>query len=438
MKIRTLAFATTMATGALALSIATNDLHAEDIEPGLTAADIGSTTILSPTWLETRAGDFSAAKLIADPGAIPPSAHRESATVQFAWPMSEAPASSFEVPRVDSRQYWVDASGDDLAKGVRLPLTAPGAVIRISPLNADAKVRIASSALSLSIANESIGEQALDSDALAHLADGASLKAAGMDVPESTLAFELADTVPAGWLKLGVDALPADIPMVIHVFEPNSPWRGQLTLPARDFFTGAALSLGFGIGDGKAQVPVSTVQALITNPTARRQFELTLDPVTGTLSGELPKDLEVSGQAGLFEAHAYLETTTPDGLVVRRDLKIPFSVALPVARLDGSAKASLGDALTIEIGIESAAHGRFQINGQVFGTAADGSLQPLALAQVAGSVSPGHGALQLKVERSVVEASGLSAPFEVRGLELFDQGRMFRLQRQQQALRLTR
>ncbi len=434
MKITTITLAALVAAGPIAFA----PVAAQDIEPGLSAADIGFAEPLSATWFARQPGDFGAAKLVADAAAVPASQHTESLPVQFAWPLDQAPAATFDLPRVDSRQYWVDATGGDLAKGISLPLTAPGAVIRISPLDAQAKVRIAPDRLSLAIASPAGDERTLDAGALAHLADGAALKAAGMDVPEASLAFQLADSVPAGSLKLGVGALPAGERMVVHVLEPRSPWSGQLTLPARDFFTGDTVSMGFGIGDGKSQLPVGSVQAVVTDPTARRQFDVRFDAATGTLVGELPKGVDVTGRTGLFEAHAYLETTTPDGLVVRRDLKIPFSVAPPLARLDGSVKAELNDGLTLDIGVETAVAGRYQLNGQVFGTRADGTLAPIAQAQVAGSLPAGSGNLQLKVDRSILAASGLDAPFEVRGLELLDQGRMFRLQRQQDALRITR
>lgn len=429
MKIRTLAIAAVLAAGPTAVQT----LNAQAIEPGLSAADIALTQVLAARWMDARPGDFAAAKLIADPSAVPASHHVESATVQFAWPLTETPASDFALPQVDSLQYWVDATGEDLAKGIDLPLTAAGAVIRISPLVPDAKVRIAPEGIELALDGNP-----LDASAIARLADGAALKAAGLDVPEASLAFKLGPEVGAGSLKLGVGALPADEHMVIHVFEPESPWSGQLTLTGRNFFAGDGLSVGFGIGDGKSALPVDTIRALVTGPNAERQFELALDPVSGVLRGELPKDLDLSGQAGLFEAHAWLETTTPEGLQVRRDLKIPFSVAPALARLDGRAAARLGDALTLDIGVETAAAGRFQLNAQVFGTGADGQLVPMAMAQTAGMVPAGGGTLQLKVDREIVEASGLGAPFEIRGVELLDQGRMFLLQRQQEALRLVR
>ncbi|NKI34999.1 hypothetical protein HFP89_07460 [Wenzhouxiangella sp. XN79A] len=429
MKTRILTIAAVLAAGPLAVQT----LNAQDVEPGLGIADFGTAYVLDATWLDAGPGDFGAAKLTADPAAVPASRHQESAPVQFAWPLTEAPAASLDIPRVDSRQYWVDATGAELAKGIELPLTAPGAVIRVSPLEPDAKVRIDPANIALALDGAALG-----ASAIARLADGVSLKAAGLDVPESSLAFELGPDVRAGQLKLGVTELPPERHMVVHVFEPESAWVGQLTLPQHTLFTGEAISLGVGVGNGKSQLPLGTVRALITDPSAGEQFDLSLDPATGVLRGTLPKAVRVTGQDGLFEAHAWVETSTPEGLTVRRDLKIPFAVTPPLARFDGTARARLDKGLAIDIGVDTAVAGRFQVNAQVFGTAPDGELRPLAMTQGAATLPVGGGMLQLTVGADLVAGSGLGAPFEVRGLELFDQGRMFQQQRQQQALRLVR
>ena len=126
-----------------------------------------------------------------------------------------------------------------------------------------------------------------------------------------------------------------------------------------------------------------------------------------------------------------------DGLTVRRDLKLPVSIVPPLAKFSGQTVATLDDGLTLEVGVETAVPGRFQLNGQVFGTAADGSLKPLAMAQSAAVIEGRAGSIQLQVDADMLKASGLRAPFEVRNLELLDQGRMFVLQRQQRALLLA-
>ena len=49
----------------------------------------------------------------------------------------DAPVQSAAQPFTrDSREYWTDVSASELQQGVKLPLTAPGAIIRLSPSDA--------------------------------------------------------------------------------------------------------------------------------------------------------------------------------------------------------------------------------------------------------------------------------------------------------------
>ncbi|MGK7294525.1 MAG: DUF4785 domain-containing protein [Candidatus Wenzhouxiangella sp. M2_3B_020] len=385
---------------------------------------------LSVSWLAAGPSDFGATTLITDPSRVPDSRHIENEAVRFAWKLDDAAATQdVRQARVESRQYWLDATGDELARGVELPLTARGAVVRVSPLNPDGDVRINPSRVRLAMK----GKRLENAESLLRMVtDGQALNRQGMPVPPQTLAFKLDDAVPAGTLEFAIERLPSDAQMVVHVFEPESDWVAELSLPRHNFFAGDELSFDFGLAAGEARVDVESIQAVVADPFADQTWQLDVDAGRGRLSRKAPGERFVSGHEGLFEAYVYLETEK-NGLTVRRDLKLPFSIAPPLARFDGRAQARLDGGLALTVGVATAAAGRFQVNGQIFGTAADGSLKPLAIAQAAATLAPGTGSLELKVDRSMLAASGLRAPFEVRNLELLDQGRMFMLERRARA-----
>lgn len=390
---------------------------------------------LSSAWLEARTGDFGPQSLGVDPAVVPDSRHAETAPVKFAWALEGVTADSLgqSSARVESRQYWVDATGADLAGGVSLPLTSRGAVIRVSPLETGGDVAgdigIDPASVQLSVN----GKRFDSTKSMMQVTDGASLQRLGMSVPAQTIAFKLDEMIPPGKLDLAVARLPADQKLVVHVFEPDSDWVAELALPRDTFIAGETLEFGFGLGDGRGKVRVDSVQAVLADPYADKTWALEIDKADGTLTRTAPADRFVSGQDGLFEAYVYLETVQ-DGLTVRRDLKLPVSIVPPLARFTGQTVATLADGLTLEVGVETVVPGRFQVNGQVFGTAADGTLKPLAMAQSAAVIEGRAGSISLQVGADMLKASGLSAPFEVRNLELLDQGRMFVLQRQQRAL----
>ena len=77
---------------------------------------------------------------------------------------------------------------------------------------------------------------------------------------------------------------------------------------------------------------------------------------------------------------------------------------------------------------------RNTLTGVLYGTAADGRMAPLAIAQSAAFLEPGTGTLELVFDHSLIAESQLAGPYEVRDLRLFDQSRMGVLHRQARAL----
>ena len=410
-------------------SLAQTDPARSDLE--IRTAD--GPAVLSSTWLAARAGDFGPQSLGIDPAVVPDSRHAETAPVKFAWALDGVTADSLgqSSARVESRQYWVDATGADLAGGVSLPLTSRGAVIRVSPLEAGGDIGIDPASVQLSVN----GKRFDSTRSMMQVTDGASLQQLGMSVPAQTIAFKLDKAIPPGKLDLAVARLPANQKLVVHVFEPDSDWVAELALPRDTFVAGETLEFGFGLGDSRGKTRVDSVQAVLADPFADKTWALEIDKADGTLTRQAPADRFVSGHDGLFEAYVYLETVQ-DGLTIRRDLKLPVSIVPPLARFTGQTAATLDEGLTIDVGVQTAVPGRFQLNGQIFGTAADGTLKPLAMAQSAAVIDGRAGSIQLQVSGDMLKSSGLSAPFEVRNLELLDQGRMFVLQRQQSGLLL--
>lgn len=381
-------------------------------------------------WLPAGPDDFGADTLVAEPAALPASRHAESAPVSFAFPLSGVSDSLAPVrARVESRQYFVDTDGAELARGIALPISAPGAVVRISPLESGGDLTIEPGRVTLAINNRKLDA----ARAMRRIADGAALNRQGMAVPVESLAFKLDDQVPAGELTLSAAGLPSKRAMVVHVFEPESPYVAELELPRHNFVAGEKLEFDFALTGSPDSGRMSSVKAVLADPYAAESWALEVDTAASKLTGQAPGGRFVSGFDGLFEAHVYLEAVR-DGIVVRRDLKLPLAVVPAVARLTGGVDVSRADGLVLSVGIETAAAGRFQLNGQVFGTGPDGTLKPLAMAQSAAVLAAGAGRIELAVPADLLAGSGLSAPFEVRNLELVDQGRMFVLERRTRGL----
>jgi hypothetical protein len=378
-------------------------------------------------WLTAGEHDLVADRLNADIAALPASRHGESAPINFAW---AAPADyagqSVQSISVESRQYWVDIDGRSLAEGIELPTTAPGAVIRISALDSGSQLQLDAARLELAIDGHNLGRAELH-----EVVTGAELQEQGLSVPSDTLAFRVPQDAPSGLLKVRLDGAPDQQAMVVHVFEPDSNWVAQLSAGRSNFLAGQPIDFELSLSNGKHRFAVDSRQAFLVSPDASESWTLAADGEHGRLHAAAP--ISQASAPGLYEAHVYVDQRVGD-LTVRRDLKLAFSVAPAAGRFTGQVSRIDGPDLGLGLGVEVAAAGRYQVNGEVYGTNADGQLQPLAFVQSASVLEAGQGRIALSVDEATLAASGLGAPFEVLNLQLLDQGRMYLLEERQRAV----
>jgi hypothetical protein len=394
--------------------------HISALLPAVVLA-AGSVSAAGPAeWSAPAADDLRIENLPTGEPVAPPSRHVESQPVSYAFPLTldrgtTAPAG----PAMESRQYWVDTTGRGLEKGLKLPLSAPGAIVRVSALHADSGLLLDAQRLQVSVDGRSLSTtQAGGLDILT----GRDLQAQGLSVPSDSLAFQLPDGGEPRSLQLQLAGAPAEQALVVHVFEPESEWVGRLSAPRHNYVAGDEIRLDVSLANADERFAAQSVQAVLVSPDAAQAWPLEVTADGFGLAGVTPGSLPDAGE-GLYEVHAYLHGRQGDALV-RRDLKVAVNIATPTARLSDRLESLDSAGLSVGLGVEVAAAGRYQVSGQVWGTAPNGSLQPLAMAQTAAVLEPGKGELKLEVPADLLRESGLSAPFEVRELQLLDQGRM--------------
>lgn len=372
-------------------------------------------------WSQPAAEDLRAERLSGTAPVAPPSRHAESEPVSYAWPLSidrsePTPAG----PSMTSRQYFVDTDGRRLEKGLKLPLSAPGAIVRISALHAGRGALLDAAGLEVNVDGRS--RPMTQGGGGLELLSGRDLQAQGLSVPSDSLAFQLPKQGQPDSFQLRLAGAPADQALVVHVFEPESDWVAQLSAPRHNYLAGGEIELDIGLVNGEDRYAAQSIQAVLVSPDAAHDWPLEVTEDGFGLKGAAPLNLPEAGE-GLYEVHAYVQGRQGDTLI-RRDVKVAVSLAAPTARLSEDISSRDAAGLSVDLGVEVAQAGRYQVSGQVWGTAPDGSLKPLAMAQSAAVLEPGEGRLQLDVPADLLAGSALSAPFEVRELQLLDQGRM--------------
>lgn len=368
--------------------------------------------------------DLIASQLVTPQAKALATAGLERAPVTMSWALDSTRALDArpQAHVAQSREYWIDANQEQIQNGVSLPLSTRGALVRISPHAGNAAIAAADVQLSFN------GRRLDSRHAIAKAADADALHAAGMDVPDGSVILRLAEDVPSG-VKLAVPA--ASGAYLVHVFEPASPVVLSLKADRDSIAGGDPVSF-------RATIEGATLErigGLLSAPDGASQNVDFVRQADGSYVGSVTPDFAHATGPSLWELHAFAVTAGSQG--IPRDAKTALAVSLPVARLDGRvtpAKSAARDgALSLRIGVETRVASRYAISGVLYGSADDGSMRPVAMAQSAAWLPAGTGAIELRYEASSLS---LHAPWEVRDLRLVNQADFSLQERRERALML--
>lgn len=329
-----------------------------------------------------------------------------------------------------SREYWIDASQADLQRGIALALSAPGAVIRLSPHGGRSTAAIAANDVQIRVA----GRRLDNGIAIRNIAGDDELRAAGMDAPQGSVALRLSDTIGAGTLQLAVPTASGGY--LVHVFEPAS--RVTLTLGAEhdSVIGGEAVRFRASVVGASG---LARIGGLVNSPDGSSQPIAFTRQGDGTYLATVVPDVSHAGGRGLWDVHAF--AVVAGAVALPRDATSAFSVSVPVARLDGTIERSIDAGgsrdIAVKLGVESVAASRYQVSAVLYGTDGAGQLKPAVIAQSAAWLASGHGQIELRYDAERLAEAGLSAPYELRDLRLVNQADMSLLERRERAVTLA-
>lgn len=376
-------------------------------------------------------GDVAAQSVTADVAAVSDAVDREP--VALSWPIDQSADDLDARPRphrADSRVFWQSVDPAALATGVALPISEPGAIIKLSPQDGDA---IDLAALEL------VGPDGVvvsGPDALRPLADPEHMKAAGVAFSPGTAIFGVRKDLGAGAFTLRGQAGGR---VLVYVLEKQSTAVLSLA-PATDLaISGATIPVTVNLLDGEAVLRASSIAGALVAPDGERTPFALARAADGSYFGEASAPARRIAPGALYTVEVDAAATTARGLPVRRIATGAVALSPPTARFSGPAEqeprrdGGLRVALSVEVGAAS----RYGASAILYGTNRDGVLQPIAVAQAARWLEPGDGAIALDIDAATLAAGGLRAPYELRDLRLVDQGRVHVLHRQARALALA-
>jgi hypothetical protein len=330
-----------------------------------------------------------------------------------------------------SRGYWQDASAQQLQQGLKLPTSAPGALILMSPVSG-ASGRIDPQQLKVSRGSRSM----TGAQAISHAADSTQLHKAGMMVADGSVMVKLRTELGMGPVTL--KAGDAKGSYVVHVFEPDSPVVLHARTDRDTIDSGQSIRLNVHLDDaGKARA-MDAVGGFLTAPDGHtRKLSFTKD-AKGGYHALVQPDATHADRPGLWELHTFVSATDGNGHTVLRDATTAFAVSVSDAKLDGTTQVQARNdgGIDVRIGIQAAQASRYAVSGVLYGHAADGSLRPVAYAQSANWLDAGSGSIDLRFDAGALRG-GPKAPYELRHLKLTDQAHMGILERRAVALRFS-
>jgi hypothetical protein len=403
----------------------------------LSVSILSGGALAAPQFLPPQAGDLRAAQLAA-PETMQKSAGApdlERAPVAMSWAVGGAIATAPQSFVAQSREYYTEVSADQLAAGVTLHTTSPRALVRLQPLaDGDApRAKLAIHPQSL-VLTSGAGRAYASGSGMEQLVGADKLNLADIPFAEGTSAFRVHPQLGAGALTLRAPELHGSARYLLNVVEPDSPFTLTMQTGAPTYLHGQQLLVLPELVEPGARLAPGKIDAFVTSP-GGRSFPITFKAgKDGRLSAALKLDADEAPAPGLWEVHASSEALVR-GLKVKRSLRLAFGVAMPVARLDGNAAmANLPGSTGVRLGVDVGAPGRYEVRALLYGMVG-GAMKPLGVAHAADWLDAGRGQLVLRYGAELL--AGAVAPFELRDLNLLDQGRMGVLQRQQRAIILA-
>lgn len=381
-----------------------------------------SSSLIEKNPAVAAVADRTVASVVAAP--LPPGQF-ERAPVQFAWALDPGQAVAAAAPEVmESRSFWRTVEAAELARGVELELSAPGAVIQLSPA-AGARALPAQGLKVRDAGNREMATRQFDS---------AQLKQAGMAVASGSTLLKL-EAGDVGRYRL--QATDGQGQYVLQVLEPNSPVVLRARIDRAVALAGSRIGLQVDM-DGAQTAPASLAgklsrsalagQGLLVAPDGR-SWEVPLQAGrSGGLAANVALPAEGSSSPGLWELQVFTEQGG-----IARDSRLAFAVARPTARIAGAVSA--GSLADLRFPLQVGAPGRYEVRATLFATGSDGVLRPVAQGHSAAWFNAaGRGQLGLSFA-DVALPAGYGAPFELREVELHDQSRMAPIERRARALR---
>lgn len=319
------------------------------------------------------------------------------------------------VAKVESQQYLMKVTGEQLNKGLSIDTTGAGALVRISPVSG-------SRALQLEEFNiiTPAGKQLVATDAMGLKANSQDLQ----DTPFSkgTSVFTFDKALGSGRFQMKASSsLANDQQFVVSVLEKDSPYKLTLQTGARQMFAGENFSANVSLS---AKAQLSKVSGMFRSPDGREFSAKFAASKNGQYNASMVMNLPMTAAQGLWELRVTSEGQSGK-LTVKRDARIAFAYNPVTAFVQRSSTPKVRRTnVESNIAVDTQYAGRYEVMGVLYASV-KGRQIPVIEARTAMWLEVGENRIPLSFEKAAKQLRAMGADsIQVKNIVLTDQSRM--------------
>lgn len=389
-------------------------------------------------------GLHPADRLAAEKGIQTPQPGRSAAS--FSWfigAMKEDIAEHQKTHLKESKEYWFQAKGKDLKKGVSLPFSAKGALVKINPKSNDRKERVIEN-LSIDPMQieliDSKGNRFSQGQGMAHRADAKGLNASGSPFPAGTSAFKVKPELGSGTFKMKTaQNVDDEGDYLISVLEKDSDDVLTVRMNKANIHYGQSMVVKAAFKQAGKSKASKSMNALLRSPGGQVHQVKMVRGQDNEYLGTLPMAFEKDSIGELWEVEVSMADQAGNKSV-RRMGRTAFSYAIPTARLTDKVAVNQlqmkKGRLSVQFNLEVAVEGRYEVRAVLYATDRSGKLRPAVMGQSADWMVEGSQVLSVAFPLQEAEQNGFGAPYEIKRVSLVDQKQLALLQYQANGIRI--
>jgi len=312
---------------------------------------------------------------------------------------------------VSSNEYWLQISGAQLKAGIVLNTTQPDAVILLS------SAKLGSTELDTGLIElHSLNGQ---ESVIEKKVSAAELASTG--VFANTMAITTNKYARPGALQfLSHQPLSDKDKYIVTVKEKSSPFALDLNINQQSFTGRHNISASAKLHQAQQGINMAELRAELIAPNGQRLPVLTSIQADGSAKFHLQQPEQIQSPAnGLYELKVSTRGNS-NGLTVQRNAKLAIALVEHTANI-GAIRVDDSQALLARVEIEAKQSSRFEVRALLYGTNNQGQLVPVMETHAAQTFAAGTHELALTFDQAMLAKAGVSAPYQLQDVRLYDQ-----------------